>query len=150
MALKDLNLDQKLVAAIENDPSEEVATDVTHQPSTDTHQENPPASKPASQPVSLPANQPTSPPEPAPTIEARIPFDPEPPHHRGDYYKKNTFELYEAEVNFLRQARFDLDPLGVTKNAIVQTALELLAKDYQVNKETSFLVRKFTGHHTSR
>ena len=66
------------------------------------------AGKPTNQPISLPANQPASSPDLTPVTKSRILFEPKSPHHRGDYYKRHTFELYEAEVKFLNQVRLDL------------------------------------------
>lgn len=74
----------------------------------------------------------------------RVAFEPDVPQkHR--LYRKQTFEFSKEELDFLEKAKFHLRELGVTKNEIVRTALELLNKDYQANKETSFLVRKFSG-----
>jgi hypothetical protein len=73
-----------------------------------------------------------------------IAFEPDVPrrHRLG---RKQTFEFSKGELDFLDETKFQLRELGVTKNEIVRTALELLAKDYVANKETSFLVRKFAG-----
>jgi hypothetical protein len=60
------------------------------------------------------------------------------------FWRKQTFEFSKEELDFLNEVKFHLRELGVTKNKVVRTALELLAKDYQANKEVSFLVRKFT------
>ena len=77
-------------------------------------------------------------------MSAAIDFEPDPPRKQR-LYRKQTFELSKEELEFLEEAKFQLRELEVTKNEIVRTALELLTKDYQGNKETSFLVRKFTN-----
>jgi hypothetical protein len=71
-----------------------------------------------------------------------IAFEPDVPRRRR-LGRKQTFEFNKRELDFLDEVKFQLRELGVTKNEIVRTALELLAKDYEANKETSFLVRKF-------
>jgi hypothetical protein len=79
------------------------------------------------------------------TPARQIPFEPEAPR-RQLLRRKQTFELSQGELDFLDEVKFQLRELGVTKNEVIRTALELLAKDYQTNKETSFLVRKFIGN----
>jgi len=74
-----------------------------------------------------------------------VPFEPEAPR-RQLIRRKQTFELSQGELDFLDEVKFQLRELGVTKNEMIRTALELLSKDYQANKETSFLVRKFIGN----
>ena len=74
-----------------------------------------------------------------------VPFEPEAPR-RQLLRRKQTFELSKGELDFLDEVKFQLRELGVTKNEVIRTGLELLAKDYQANKETSFLVRKFIGN----
>jgi hypothetical protein len=73
-----------------------------------------------------------------------IPFDPEPPQKQR-LTRKQTFEFSKDELDFLDTAKFELRESGVTKNEIIRTGLELLAKDHQANKEASFLVRKITS-----
>ncbi len=65
--------------------------------------------------------------------------------HRQRMYRKQTFEFSQADLDFMDLIKFELRASSVTKNAIVRTGLEALRKDYQANKETSFLVRKFAG-----
>jgi hypothetical protein len=74
-----------------------------------------------------------------------IPFEPEAPR-RQLLRRKQTFELSQGELDFLDEVKFQLRELAVTKNEVIRTGLELLSKDYQANKETSFLVRKFIGN----
>ncbi len=74
-----------------------------------------------------------------------VPFEPEAPR-RQLLRRKQTFEFSKGELDFLDEVKFQLRELGVTKNEVIRTALELLSKDYQANKETSFLVRKFIGN----
>jgi len=73
-----------------------------------------------------------------------IPFIPDKPQ-RPKLTKKQTFEFGQTELDFLDQAKYELRESKVTKNDVVLTALELLKKDYQQNKETSFLGNKFTS-----
>ena len=80
------------------------------------------------------------------SLEPDLPTKPE-------LYRKQTFEFSEAELEFLEDAKTTCRRrfgFHVTKNEIARTALELLAKDFQTNKETSFLVRKFTGNEPRR
>ena len=61
-------------------------------------------------------------------------------------YRKQTFYLGEDELRFLQQAQQTMQTQythEVFKNEIVRCALELLAKDFEINKDKSFLVRKF-------
>jgi len=61
-------------------------------------------------------------------------------------YRKQTFYLGEDELRFLEQARQTMQEQyqrQVFKNELVRAALELLAKDFEINKDRSFLVRKF-------
>ena len=63
-----------------------------------------------------------------------------------EFYRKQTFELSEAELDFLDEAKLVCKrkyKFRVTKNELVRAALELLTKDFETHKETSFLVRKF-------
>ena len=59
--------------------------------------------------------------------------------------RKQTFELTRAELDFMDKAKFELRALGVTKNEMVLTGLELLAKDYNANRKRSYLYRKFAS-----
>ncbi len=74
--------------------------------------------------------------------DEQVSFDPAPPS-RQRLYRKQTFAFNETDMDFLDTVKFELRELGVTKNEIVRAGIELLARDYQGNKETSFLVRKF-------
>jgi hypothetical protein len=74
-----------------------------------------------------------------------VPFEPDAPRKQL-LRRKQTFELSQGELDFLDEVKFQLRELDVTKNEVIRTALELLSKDYQANKETSFLVRKFIGN----
>ena len=85
-----------------------------------------------------------SPTPPAPTP---LPIIPDPPH-RQSLTRKQTFEFTKAELEFLTEIKFQLRHLGVTKNEIVQTGLELVAKDYAANQTQSYLMRKFAVRHT--
>ena len=61
-------------------------------------------------------------------------------------YRKQTFYLGEDELRFMEQAQQTMQTQykhEVFKNEIVRCALELLAKDFAINKDKSFLVRKF-------
>ena len=63
-----------------------------------------------------------------------------------EFYRKQTFEFSEGELDFLDEAKLTCKRkyrFRVTKNELVRTALEMLSKDFEQNKETSFLVRKF-------
>lgn len=74
-------------------------------------------------------------------------LEPDPPI-RLNYYRKQTFEFADNELDFLDEAKLEVRRnfgFRVTKNEIMRTALEFLEKDFHENKETSFLVRKFTG-----
>ena len=65
-----------------------------------------------------------------------------------DMYRKQTFEFGEQELAFLDDVKLDCKReygIRVTKNQIIRAALELLRKEFEENKETSFLVRKFSG-----
>jgi hypothetical protein len=57
--------------------------------------------------------------------------------------RKQTFELTKAELDFMAQAKFELRHISITKNEMVLTGLELLAKDYAANQKNSYLYRKF-------
>lgn len=59
--------------------------------------------------------------------------------------RKQTFELTKAELDFMDTAKYELRALGVTKNEMVLTGLELLAKDYYANRKRSYLYRKFAS-----
>ena len=85
-----------------------------------------------------------SPPLPATTP---IPITPDPPHKQS-LTRKQTFEFTKSELEFLTEIKFQLRHLGVTKNEIVQTGLELVAKDYAANRTQSYLVRKFAARST--
>jgi hypothetical protein len=85
------------------------------------------------------ASVPAAPPLPSPTP---IPLIPDPPS-KQNLTRKQTFEFTKKELDFMAEIKFQLRHLGVTKNELVQTGLELLAKDYAANKEQSYLVRKF-------
>ena len=79
-------------------------------------------------------------------LEPDLPTQPE-------LYRKQTFELGEVELNFLEDAKTACRQsfrFRMTKNEIVRTALEFLAKDFLANKQTSFLVRKFAGKEPSQ
>jgi len=61
-------------------------------------------------------------------------------------YRKQTFYLGQDELRFLEQARQTMQEQyqrQVFKNELVRAALELLTKDFEINKDKSFLVRKF-------
>ena len=61
-------------------------------------------------------------------------------------YRKQTFCLGEDELKFLEHAQQTMQTQhkhAVFKNEILRCALELLAKDFDINKDRSFLVRKF-------
>jgi hypothetical protein len=73
-----------------------------------------------------------------------VPFTPEPIPGR-QLTKKQTFELHKAHVDFMDQAKFELRALGVSKEEMVRTGLELLAKDYSANQKNSYLYRKFAS-----
>jgi hypothetical protein len=73
-----------------------------------------------------------------------VPFTPEPLQGR-QMTRKQTFELTKAELDFMDKAKFELRALGVTKNEMVVTGLELLAKDYEANQQNSYLYRKFAS-----
>ena len=76
-----------------------------------------------------------------------IPLTPEPPQ-KHTLTRKQTFEFTKSELDFLAEVKFQLRDLGVTKNEIVQTGLELVAKDYAANRAKSYLMRKFASRHT--
>jgi hypothetical protein len=99
--------------------------------------------KKTSLPTTRPSSQESSRKEETPARP--VPFEPEAPR-RQLLRRKQTFELSKGELDFLDEVKFQLRELSVTKNEVIRTALELLAKDYQANKETSFLVRKFIGN----
>ena len=74
-------------------------------------------------------------------------LEPDAPN-KPEFYRKQTFEFSESELDFLDEAKLKCKKrygFRVTKAEIVRTALEFLGKDFQGNKETSFLARKFTG-----
>jgi hypothetical protein len=97
--------------------------------------------KQPSSPVELPS-------EPKkPTIP--VPFTPDPLQKRP-LTRKQTFELTENELEFMAQVKFELRELGITKNEMVITGLELLAKDYQANKKNSYLYRKFASRKSDK
>ena len=73
-----------------------------------------------------------------------VPFAPEPLQGKP-MTRKQTFELTRAELDFMDKAKFELRALGVTKNEMVLTGLELLAKDYNANRKRSYLYRKFAS-----
>jgi hypothetical protein len=67
---------------------------------------------------------------------------------KPEFYRKQTFEFTKDDMYFLDDAKLACKRrygFRTTKNDIVRTALEFLKKDLETNKETSFLVRKFTG-----
>ena len=84
---------------------------------------------------------------PAPSTATPIPITPDPPQ-RHTLTRKQTFEFSKSELEFLTAVKFQLRHLGVTKNEIVQTGLELVAKDYAANPAASYLMRKFAARHT--
>jgi len=90
----------------------------------------------------------TSPPAEQPNVPrkaaAQLSFTPEPLQGR-QMTRKQTFELTKAELDFMDKAKFELRQLGVTKNEMVVTGLELLAKDYEANQKHSYLYRKFVS-----
>jgi hypothetical protein len=73
-----------------------------------------------------------------------IPLTPNPPVKPG-LTRKQTFEFTKTELEFMAETKFQLREYGITKNEIIQTGLELLAKDYRTNQEASYLVRKFSA-----
>ena len=89
-----------------------------------------PEKKPEHKPVDNPEKQRLVPTEPKPLA----------------LYRKQTFCLGADELRFMEhiqetmQAQYKHE---VFKNEIVRCALELLAKDFEINKDKSFLVRKF-------
>lgn len=63
-------------------------------------------------------------------------------------YRKQTFEIPVTAYDLLEDVKIACRRqygVSVTKNEIVLIALELMAQDFQENKQTSFLVRKFAG-----
>jgi hypothetical protein len=61
-------------------------------------------------------------------------------------YRKQTFYLGADELRFIEHAQETMQAQykhEVFKNDLVRAALELLAKDFAINKDKSFLVRKF-------
>ena len=72
--------------------------------------------------------------------------------HKPEFYRKQTFEFTEDDLYFLDDAKMACKRqygFRITKNDIVRTAFEFLKKDLETNKETSFLVRKFTRKENS-
>jgi len=62
------------------------------------------------------------------------------------FYRKQTFYLGEEDLRFMEHAQQAMQEQykhEVFKNELVRAALELLAKDFELNKDKSFLVRKF-------
>ena len=84
---------------------------------------------------------------PPPPVITPIALTPDPPQKHA-LTRKQTFEFTKAELEFLTEMKFQLRDLGVTKNEIVQTGLELVAKDYAANHAASYLLRKFAVRHT--
>ena len=84
---------------------------------------------------------------PTPPATTPLPITPDPPHKQS-LTRKQTYEFTRSELEFLTAVKFQLRHLGVTKNEIVQTGLELVAKDYAANQTQSYLVRKFALRQT--
>ena len=62
------------------------------------------------------------------------------------FYRKQTFYLGAEELRFIEHAQETMQAQykhEVHKNDLIRAALELLAKDFEINKDKSFLVRKF-------
>lgn len=72
-------------------------------------------------------------------------FEPEPPILNANF-EKGTYEITEEHLDFVNRTNYELRKWKIRKRDIVQTALELLAKDYESNKEQSYLLRKFQSH----
>ena len=90
--------------------------------------------------------------EPAKDAAREAALEPDLPT-KPELYRKQTFEFSEAELEFLEEAKTTCRRrfgFRVAKNEMVRTALEFLAKDFRVNQETSFLVRKFAGKEPGR
>lgn len=58
-----------------------------------------------------------------------------------DLDEQTVYELDELKMVWKRQQR-----KGITKNELVEAAIEFLKQDYEKNQETSFLVNKFSGN----
>ena len=91
------------------------------------------------------AKQPRPKQKAGPAAEKPVPLTPDEPKPLA-FYRKQTFYLGAEDLNFLEQAQDAMQAQykhEVFKNELVRAALELLAKDFEINKDKSFLVRKF-------
>lgn len=82
--------------------------------------------------------------EQLPAAPSLVPFTPDPLLTRP-LTRKQTFEFTKNELDFMDLVKYELRDLGITKNEMVATAVELLAKDYKANHRHSYLYRKYAS-----